>query len=414
MSQSIQAKSDIAELAVFGGPPLYATPISTSNLVRPEVRVFFDHARQSHAQGRWTDGGPIVRRLEQRLAAYHGTAHCISFVNGFWAIALAARCLALPGRSEVVMPSLTYRRLADIMAWVGLVPHFCEVDPATLAISAATAAPCINERTALLLGVHPIVNVCDAAGLEALAAAQGLPLLFDAVESVHETLGGRKVGSFGSAECFSLHASKLVNGFEGGYVTTQDDALANRLRRLRDGGRDADCADNLSDDGVDDLPPAGLGMHAALNEVHAALALAGLDELPDQIARNEARYRCYQRELAGLAGLRLLAFDEAEATSFKTIVVELDGDWPLSRDQTVDLLNREQILARSYYAPPLHRKTMRYPALPATLPLTDRLASRFMLLPCGHLVDEADIAAVAGLLRLISHQGPAIRARWKA
>ena len=414
MSPLPRPKSGIAELAVFGGPPLYATPISTSNLVRPDVRSFFDLARQSHDQGRWTDGGPVVRQLEQRLAAYHGTAHCISFVNGFWAIALAARCLALPGRNEVVMPSLTYRRLADIMAWVGLVPHFCEVDPATLAISAATAAPCINERTALLMGVHPIVNGCDAAGLEALAAAHGLPLLFDAVESVHETVGGRKVGGFGQAECFSLHASKLVNGFEGGYVTTNDDALADRLRHLRDDGREADPAGDRLEAGVDDMPPAGLGMHAALNEVHAALALAGLDELPAQIARNEARYRCYQRELAGLPGLRLLPFDEAEATSFKTIVVELSGDWPLSRDQTVELLNREQILARAYYAPPLHRKTMRYPALPATLPLTDQLATRFLLLPCGHFVTEADIAAVAGLLRWIVDEGPAIRARWPA
>lgn len=389
-------KTSLQQLtALGGGQPSFDPPVSTSNLVQPDQARVFGYLRQSMAAGRWTDGGPLVQQLEQRLADYHGVPHCVSFANGFWAIALTARCLALPGRHEVVMPSLTYRRLADIMAWVGLIPRFCEVDPRTLAISPATAAPCLNEDTALLMGVHPIVNCCDAPGLERLAAAHGLPLLFDAVESVHETLAGRKVGGFGQAECFSLHASKLVNGAEGGYVTTRDAALAARLRTLRDGGRQ----------GLEAAPE--LGMNVGLNELHAALTLAGLDDLPAQIERNRARYRRYQQGLADLPGLRLLAFDETEATSFKTIVVELLDDWPIGRDQTVQWLNQEQVLARAYYAPPLHRKSTRYPVRPAVLPLTDRLAQRYLLLPCGHFVDEDDIDTVIDLLRLIREQGGA-------
>jgi len=400
---ALRPKTSIDALAAFGGPAMFSPPISTSNLVRPDWQAFMAYSRQFIEFGQWTDGGPLVQQLEQRLASYHGSSHCISFANGFWAIALTARCLALPGRSEVVMPSLTYRRLADIMAWVGLVPHFCEVDAHSLAISAATAAACINERTALLMGVHPIVNCCDAAGLEALSEATGVPLLFDAVESVHEHLAGRKIGSFGRAECFSLHASKLINGFEGGYVCTNDAALADRLRHMRDDGR------ALGTTGP--RPPAELGMNAALNEVHAALTLAGLDDLPAQIERNRARFRRYQQVLAAVLGLRLLAFDESQPTSFKTIIVELLDDWPLSRDATVELLNREQILARAYYSPPLHSKSVRYPVLPAELPLTDHLAQRFMLLPCGHFVSEADIDAVAGMLAFISGQGAALAAR---
>lgn len=393
------AKRRVDDLAAFGGPVMFDPPTSTSNLVRPDVEAFFTYSRQFYEQGVWTGAGPLTRQLEHRLAEYHRVRHCVALANGFWAIALAARCLALPGRSDVVMPSLTYRRLADIVAWVGLVPRFCEVDPHTLAISGETAARCVDDRTALLLGVHPIVNCCDAEGLEALSAASGVPLLFDAVESVHESIGGRKIGGFGRAECFSLHASKLINGFEGGYVTTDDDVLARRLTRLRDDGAG------------DGSRPLELGMNAALNEVHAAMALAGLDDLPDQVERNRRRYRAYQRALAGLPGVRLLTFDEREATSYKTIVVELTDDWPLSRDRTVSLLNREQVLARAYYAPPLHRRRMQYPTLPSTLPVTDRLAERFMLLPCGHFVDEVDIDDVAALLSFLRHQAGAINER---
>lgn len=392
-------KHGIEQLAAFGGPALWDTPISTSNLVRPDIEVFLAYSRIFHAQHRYTNDGPLVKQLEKRLAALHRTKHCIATSNGFWALVMAMKCLALPGRSEVVMPSLTYRRLADIVAWVGLVPHFCEVDEQSLAISPAAAARCMNERTALLLGVHPIVNTCDAPGLERVAREHGVPLLFDAVESVYETIGGRKVGSFGAAECFSLHASKLVNGFEGGYITTDDDALARRLSTMRGFGFFG--PDNTE----------GLGINAKLNEMHAAMTLAGLDDLEAQVQRNRRRYRAYQQELATVQGLRLLPFDETERTSYKTVVVELTEDWPLSRAQTLEILNREGALARAYYWPALHRKPTRYPTIAPALPLTQQLAERFMLLPCGHRVDEHDIAELAELLRFIAREAHAIQRR---
>ncbi|MDE2372054.1 MAG: aminotransferase class I/II-fold pyridoxal phosphate-dependent enzyme [Burkholderiales bacterium] len=391
---NLPTKTAIDELALFGGAPSFVPEISTSNLVRPDIERFLGYGRELYA------GVPLVERLESRLAAYHGTKHAVAMANGFWALALAIRALALPGRSEVVMPSLTYRRLADIVAWVGLVPHYCEVEPETLAISAATARPCINERTALLLGVHPIVNCCDVEGLVALARETGLPLMFDGVESMHETVRGRRIGSWGRAEVFSMHASKLVNGFEGGYVTTDDDALAARLAAARDRGVD------------DERAPAELGVSSRLQGLHAAMTLAGLDELDAQVLRNRERYRVYQAELARLPGIRLLAFDETEQTSFKTIVVELLDDWPLTRDRTVQALNREGVLARAYYAPPLHRKTTSYATVPVELPLTDRLAQRYLLLPCGDRVDADAIRGTVALLRLLRERGAEIAARW--
>ncbi|MDP9045499.1 MAG: aminotransferase class I/II-fold pyridoxal phosphate-dependent enzyme [Pseudomonadota bacterium] len=386
-----------ADLAAFGGTALYATPISTSNLVRPDIDKFLAYSRVFHDAHRYTNDGPLVKMLESRLAAFHGTRHCIATANGFWALVLSIKALALPGRHEVVMPSLTYRRLADIVAWCGLVPRFVEVDPDTLAMTAALTEVGVGADTALILGVHPIVNCCDAAGLERLAREHGVPLVFDAVESVFETVGGRKVGSFGAAECFSAHASKLLNGFEGGYVTTDDDALAHQLAKMRGFGY-------FGQDNIENL-----GINAKLNEIHAAMALASLDDLDDQVVRNRARYRAYQRELAGLDGVRLLAFDESERCSFKTIVVELTGAWPLTRDATVELLNREGILARAYYSPALHQKPTRYETRSGPLPVTERLAQRYLLLPCGHFVSDADIAAVVALLRFVHEHAPSIQ-----
>ena len=91
--------------------------------------------------------------------------------------------------------------------------------------------------------------------------------------------------------------------------------------------------------------------------------------------------------------------DEARRTSFKTIVAELTPEWALSRADTLAALNSRNVLARAYYHPPLHAKPMAYPHIPATLPRTDALAERFLLLPCGHHVSAADVHAICDLLR---------------
>lgn len=387
------------ELALFGGSRWFDVPKSTSNLVGPDFQRFLDYS-QAMFEAAGQPPGAVTTRFEARLAAFHETDYCVAFCSGFWALATAIVALARPGRREVIIPSLTYRRMADVIAWTGLLPRFCEVDPKTLAISAATAAPWVNDDTALLLAVHPIVNCCDAQALVELADQAGLPILFDGVESVYERCvdgrgSSRKVGAFGHAECFSLHASKLINGFEGGYVTTNNPVLAHRLAELRDG--------------TTMLPGA---IDARLADVHAAMALANLDELDAQVARNRARYERYRTALAGLEGMRLLTFDDSQPTSYKNIVVELTAQWPLTRALTLEILNAENVLARAYYAPPLHSKPMAYPYIPAELPVTDRLAQRFMLLPCGEFITLDDIDQVAQLLNFIRKHADDIRLRY--
>jgi dTDP-4-amino-4,6-dideoxygalactose transaminase len=392
-------KTDPADLALFGGQPLFDTIRSISNLVQPDVERFLAHSKIFHDAGQYTDHGAVEREFERRAAQFHQVEHCVSFAGGFWGLVFAIKCLALPGRTEVVMPSLTYRRLADIVAWAGLTPHYCEVDPDLLCITAEKAAPHINENTALILGVHPIVNCCDVEGLERLSEQTGVPLLFDAVESVYETYRGRKIGSCGRAECFSMQSSKLFNAFEGGYVTTNDAELAARLREARDHG--------LREDGT--LGP--LGFDTNQNEIHAAMALAALDDVDDQVERNRRRYYAYRRLIPTVPDMRLLTFDESERCGFKNIVVELLDGWPVKREHVLAILHAEHMLSRPYYFPALHQKRTEYATIAGDLSATDRLSQRFLMLPCGHFVSEADIESIVALLRFIHAHADAINER---
>ncbi|UHL65280.1 aminotransferase class I/II-fold pyridoxal phosphate-dependent enzyme [Paralcaligenes sp. KSB-10] len=392
-------KNSISELALFSGGRLFEKPRSTSNLVRPDIERFLEYSKALYQAGQYETSDSLATRLERRLAEFHNTRYCVCFCSGFWALVLAIRSLAVPGRMEVVMPSLTYRRLGDVVAWAGLVPRYCDVDPNTLAISPQTAEFNIGPNTALIIGVHPIVNCCDALGLEQLAGRHAVPILFDGVESVYESVAGRKVGSFGDAECFSLHASKLLNGFEGGYLTTNNKELADKLLGMREF------------DFTSEHTETSYGTNAKLSEIHAAMALASLDDLEEQVARNRERYRVYQDVLQDIAGIRLLPFDESERCSFKNIVVELTGEWELTRELTLELLNAEGMLSRAYYSPPLHVKKTMYPTISGNLPVTEHLAERFMLMPCGHFVSKEDILEIAHFLTFIKGNAADIKSR---
>ncbi len=395
---TVSQKYRVQDLARFGGTKTFDRVRGTPNLVRPDIEKFLNYSHEFFEARRYTNGGPLVRKLEARLALLHGVKHCVAFSNAFWAIVTTIRSLAIEGRTELVMPSLTYRRLADIVSWTGLTPHFCEVNPETLAMDPKFAIKAVNERTALLLAPHPIVNNCDIAGMEELSKQTGIPLVFDSVESAMETYRGKMIGGFGRTECFSMHSSKLLNGFEGGYVTTNDGALAEQLAYIRGFGF------------ADEDKVVALGLNAKLNEVHAAMAHAAIDDLPDQIERNKKRYHAYRSLLENLREIRLLEFDADERRCFKSIVVELLDSWPLSRSETIDLLHAEGALVRPYYSPPQHLKKMAYATICEDLHETERLAERFLLLPCGEHVDEEDIRQVVDLLVFMRGHSTEIRA----
>lgn len=393
-------KSRIEDLAIFGGTSIFQIPKSTSNLIRPDFENFLGYSKLFFDQQQFTNNGPNVRLLEKRLADFHQTEFCITFCSGFWAIALTISAVAIKFRTEIIMPSLTYRRMADIAAWVNLKPHFCEVDSTTLAMSAKTVKPCINENTAIILGVHPIVNCCDVDGLLALSEETRIPLIFDSVESVYETVPRGKVGSIGKAEAFSLHACKLLNGFGGGYITTNDGNLARELSWMRGFG--------FKD--VDKVEVSG-GLNAKLNEIHAAMALASLDGVEAQVLRNKERYHTYKSLLQKIPGIKLVEFDETQHPGYKNIVVELTDSWPLKRLDTINILNAEKILARAYYSPPLHQKQMMFDYIPASLKDTERLSERFVNLPCGYFVSNDDIEIIVKVLEFILENSNAINDR---
>jgi dTDP-4-amino-4,6-dideoxygalactose transaminase len=393
--------SGLPRFAVCGEKPLFAEAKPTGNLYRPSIEKFLGYSRVFYQSKRYTDEGELCRLLELRLAEFHAVERAICVSSGFWGHVLAMAALALPRRREIITPAFGYRRSDDMIAWAGFVPHFCDVDPETLGISVNTIKAALNDRTALILAPHPMVNCCDAQGIENFGREQGIPVVFDSVEAAYRDYNNRRIGGFGDAEVFSTHSTKLLNSFEGGYITTNNGQLADRLGHMKRFGLVG--AETVKD---------GQALNAKLNEVHAAMALASLDEVDDQVALHRRKYDLYAAGLRNIDGLKLLEHKESQRPDYRLIVVRIGASWPLSREDTLRLLEAENVLARPYYSP-LTNKVVEYPRVCPELPVTEAIVQDFMVLPSGAHVSEDDVEKIIDILTNIRRHGSELKLRWK-
>ncbi|UNO40771.1 aminotransferase class I/II-fold pyridoxal phosphate-dependent enzyme [Streptomyces sp. MST-110588] len=367
-----------------GRPPAFATPLRVGTPNIGDRERFWARLNGALDRGWLSNGGPLMREFEQRIAEQSGTRHAVATCNATAALQLALRAAGLTG--EVIVPALTFAATAHAVAWIGLTPVFCDVDPDTGQLDPAHAESLIGPATSGILAVHLWGRTAPVEQLEKLAAAHGLALFFDASHAYACTHAGQPVGRAGNGEIFSFHSTKFVNAFEGGALVTDDDALAERALRMRNFGI-------AGEDLVEDV-----GINAKMSEAAAAMGLTSLDSLDRFVARNLANLRAYERGLAGVPGLRLLPFPEGERHNYQYVILEVDETVAgTGRDELLAVLRSENVLARKYFHPACHQMTP-YRG-PARLPHAERLAARVLALPTGTQVGEAGISEICRIVR---------------
>ena len=381
------AKKSIDDLALFGGAPLFSSIRPIGQLASGDPEQFMGYIDQIYAERRFTNNGTLVRLLEERLATMHDVPHCVAVGNASLGLIIIMSMLADGRNGTVLMPAFTYPGLPHLATWAGQTPVFCDVDKTTHTLNVNSVKKNINEQSTSILGVHHFNHPCAIDELNALSQATGVPVFYDSVHGVAATYKGDAIGRFGVAEVFSLHATKLINGFEGGYITTNDSSFADELKKRRNFGFDSET--ERSD---------FLGMNAKLNEFHAAMSLCSLDVLDDVILRNEERFRTYQSAFADLRGLNVLDYPEKEEHNYEFAILEVTDDSKLSRNEIVDILRAENALCRAYYSPPLHTDENFSDCIGVGgLPTTEYLADRFVQMPVGEKLSPVDIEQLADL-----------------
>jgi dTDP-4-amino-4,6-dideoxygalactose transaminase len=329
------------------------------------------------------------------LAVLAGTRHAIAFCNATVALELVVRGANLTG--EVIVPSFTFVATVHCLHAAGLTPVFCDVDPATHCIDPEKVESLITPRTSAILPVHLWGNPCAVEKLAAIAGRHRLALLFDAAHATGCSLQEKPIGGFGLAEVFSFHGTKFINSFEGGAVTTNDDALAARLRLMK----------NFGFAGFDKV--VGWGTNGKMSEMSAAMGLTSLESMDEFIAVNRRNYQAYRLALQDIPGLSLFTYDETGRNNYQFIVMIVDESMVgVGRDRILEALVAENVIARRYFYPGCHRmepyRTL-FPEAGGKLPATEKLCASVLVLPTGTAVGSAEIDVIAQIIRLVASSG---------
>jgi dTDP-4-amino-4,6-dideoxygalactose transaminase len=390
-------KQAVGDLAIFGATPAFKNPLHVG---QPNIgdRKKFAERVNDILDRRWlTNGGTYVNQFEERIAELAGVAHCVAVCNATVGLEIAIRALNLKG--EVIVPSFTFIATAHALQWQGITPVFCDIDPQTHCLDPRQVEQLITPQTTGIIGVHLWGRPCEIDSLTEIAKRRRLKLIFDAAHAFSCTYKGRPVGSFGDAEVFSFHATKFLNSMEGGAVVTNDADLAQKLRLMRNFGfTHYDQTDSI-------------GVNGKLNEVSAAMGLTNLESMAEFIAVNRRHHQQYAEELAGLAGIRLLHYDEQERSNYQYVVLEVDEALSgISRDQLMLVLHAEQVLARRYFYPGCHRmEPYRTLYANASLPQTEAVAARVLTLPTGEAVTSEMIHHICEIIRLVLDNANEVR-----
>lgn len=364
------------------GIPLFDTR-EQLELLRPEIEARMKAVLDS---GRFILG-PEVAGFEEEFARYLGVEQVIGVANGTDALTIGLRALGVGPGDDVVVPSFTFYASAEAIVQVGARPVFCDIDPETFCVTAATVEQAITPATRALLPVHLFGVPAPMGELRSLAAERRIVILEDAAQATGARLNGSRVGALGDAAAFSFFPSKnLFCLGDGGAIATNDDQVANRARKLRQRGS----ADNKK-------TFEEVGYNSRLDELQAAILRVVLTQLDEWNARRRALAGDYADALLGELVSLPTTVPEAEP-AYHLFVVRSDR-----RTRLLEALESAGIESRPLYERPIHHQPAmdRY-AAGVDLPGTDQAARTSLALPMGPTRGPDTARSVVQALRAVN------------
>ena len=339
--------------------------------------------------------GPFVRRFEESFAASVGRKFGVACSSGSGALDMAVAAANLQSGDEVIMPALTIISPAASVVRAGAVPVLIDSDPVTWNMDVSRVEEKISARTRAILVVHIYGLPVDLGPLLNIAERHNLIVIEDAAEMHGQTYRGQPCGSFGLMSTFSFYANKHVSSGEGGMVVTDDEAVAEHCRRLR----------NLCFEPARRFVHDELGWNYRMTNLQAAVGLAQLEQLSQHIERKRKIGDRYSRQLAGLKGIRL----PCESTDFAEnlywvfgLVCEDDARHPA--ETFMKRLAEQNIGTRPFFRPmhqqPVFRRMKLFQG--DDYPHAEDLARRGFYIPSGLGITDEQIDTVAAALRLLA------------
>lgn len=329
--------------------------------------------------------GPQQHAFEEEYARYCDTVDAVGMSNGTDAIEIALRAVGVGVGDEVITPPNSFIATAEAISATGATPVFVDVDAATATLDPSRLEAVMTSRTKAIIPVHLYGRPADMNAIMAIAGQRGIPVIEDACQAHGARLGARRMGSLGTLACFSFYFSKNLGAYgEGGAVTTNDSALAERVRLYRDHGSRVRYEHEV------------IGRNARMDEIQAAVLRIKLRHLDDWNERRRANAARLSQALAGTSVELPVPGGEGVYEVFHLYVVRHP-----QRDALKAFLERRGIGTGIHYPKPIHLQQA-YAQLgygPGSFPITERLASTSLSLPMYAELTEEQIARIAAAVR---------------
>lgn len=337
--------------------------------------------------GQVANGGPMERRFERQLQTRLSWRNVVTTASCTVGLQLLALAMKLEG--EVIVPAFTHPATYQAMRWNNLALVPADVDPDSLTIAPESIPELITSRTSAILAVHLFGHPADMTALERLARRFRIALLADAASGVAVSYLDRPLSAYGDGSVFSFHATKILGTAEGGAVSCADPKITERIRQLRNFG--------LSET---DLPP-DLATNGKFNDVLAAIGIAGLELLPEEIAARGRAYRRYSELLQGVEGLSIVQPRPGTIYNHAVLAIRVrDLEGTAAADKVMARLHAHGIDARRYfgarYRMPLRRV--------APTPAADAAAEDVLCLPLWGSMSHNLIERICDLTRNALHE----------
>jgi dTDP-4-amino-4,6-dideoxygalactose transaminase len=246
--------------------------------------------------------GQQTRAFEEAFAAYLGARHAVGLTSCTAAIHLGLLAVGIGPGDEVITTPMTFAATSNCILYTGATPVFVDVDPATGLIDPDAVARAITPRTRAIVPVHLYGLMADMRRLKAIADGAGLKLVEDCAHAIEAERDGIRPGQLSDASCFSYYATKNITSGEGGALVTNDDAVAQRVRLLRQHGMSASAADRYTGT-YQHWDLEALGWKYNMTNLQAAMLMGQLSRVDRLWQQRERVARRYEAALAGAAGV---------------------------------------------------------------------------------------------------------------
>jgi perosamine synthetase len=369
----------------------------------PLARPYTDEAEVAAAaaviRSGWVSQGGRAAEFEGLVAAYVGARFAIATNSCTSALHLSLYLQGVGPGDEVICPSFTCFATANAIRHVGALPIFVEVDPRTFNLDPAAVAPAVTPKTRAIMAVHQIGLAADMDPIQELARRHGLVIVEDGATALGGEYKGKRIGGLGSPTAFSFHPRKIITTGEGGMLTTNDEALAERARIVRSHGASVSDLERHKARGTIYAAYSEVGYNYRLTDIQAAVGVEQMRKLPWILARKQEIGRWYDEHLGELDEVEAPFVPDYAIHSYQSYLITLKPRYNIDRDALLRQMAARGISCRHGIAPmhwePYYRQI--YPGL--RLPVTEEVSRTTMFLPIYPSMSETELQYIMDQLK---------------